>query len=292
MRNWIGKHVDTNEAKKWTPDRKKITVVYQVPCKDCHQHRTLPHPRCTTSSTVLTRRQLVVCVHNILHWFGLVFGCQCCACTHKSGMDCRHHNSFACHPSLQGCPHQDLHNGQQQVHPKYILSHITSKHCNYIYSKYKKTVWTVWLVRTHLVHHEDDAILFEAASCTVSLGLVVKGRIYAINVMVIWANGIQVDVNILRHVLSSKHFHWSKWLSCMYIDKFPKFRKNLQRLYESKVSAWNQEQDCIIQVSHQTPETSYKCVLSVLVLITWPSANEKMKRCHLLVQTMFYVKIS
>ena len=110
----------------------------------------------------------------------------------------------------------------------------------YIYSKHKKTVWTVWLVRTRLVHREDDAILLEAASlvhreddeivveaasCTVALGLVAKLRIYAIHVMVIWASEIQVDVNILQHVLSGKHFHWSKWLSCTYIDKFPKFCK-------------------------------------------------------------------
>ena len=58
-----------------------------------------------------------------------------------------------------------------------------------------------------LVHREDDEIVVEAASCTVALGLVAKLRIYAIHVMVIWASEIQVDVNILQHVLSGKHFH-------------------------------------------------------------------------------------
>ena len=38
-----------------------------------------------------------------------------CVSTHYSRMQCRHHNSFAYHPSLQGCTHHDLHNARSQA---------------------------------------------------------------------------------------------------------------------------------------------------------------------------------
>ena len=37
-----------------------------------------------------------------------------CVSTHYSRMQCRHHNSFAYHPSLQGCTHHDLHDARPQ----------------------------------------------------------------------------------------------------------------------------------------------------------------------------------
>ena len=137
MRNWKGKHVDTNEVKKWTPDRKKITVVYQVQCKDCHQHRTLPHPRRTTSSTVLTRRQLVVrmcsCMHFTTYCIGLVWYLAAVDAVHVlTNPGCTADTTTPL-PATLLCRAAPIKTYIMDSN-KYLLSHITSKHCNCIFN--------------------------------------------------------------------------------------------------------------------------------------------------------------